>query len=134
MLAEAALGAPPSPFMAMISLWIEEKPDVALGQASHLRAFPPISQELQSSSFPQLQGNQDWDGKIRAHGNQNSISEVVERVYWCQVRSGKRMFVLNFSLITLTVSTLKSREVNFLVYASDDMEKDIPPPVLEYHL
>lgn len=44
------------------------------------------------------------------------------------------MFVLNFSLITLTVLTLKSREVHFLVYASDDMEKDIPPTVLEYHL
>lgn len=33
------------------------------------------------------------------------------------------MFVLNFPLIILTVLTLKSREVHFLVYASDDMEK-----------
>lgn len=82
MLGEQALGSPPFPFMAKISLWSEDKPAQALGQA----VVPPESipssfiTGLAEPFLPQFQGNQERDGKIRAHGNQNLISEVVERV------------------------------------------------------
>lgn len=82
MLGEQAVGSPPFPFTAKIPLWSEDKPEEALGQAVvPPKSIPSFLTGPAKSFLPQFQGNRDWDGKTCAHGNQNSISEVVERVY-----------------------------------------------------
>lgn len=82
MLGEQALGSPPFPFMAKVPLWSEEKPAEALGQAVvPPESIPSFLTGPAKPFLPQFQGNQQWDGKIPAFGNQNWISEVVEHVY-----------------------------------------------------
>lgn len=60
MLGEQALGSPPFPFMAKVSLWSEDKSGEALGQAVvPPESIPSFLTGPAKPFLPQFQGNQD---------------------------------------------------------------------------